>query len=45
MNNFNLSFMAKQCYWLVDNINTKLMQLEWLNLELKWINYELYKFM
>jgi hypothetical protein len=45
MNNFSLGFMAKQCYWLVDNINTKLMQLEWLNLELKWINYELYKFM
>jgi hypothetical protein len=21
--------MAKQCYWLVDNINTKLMSLEW----------------
>jgi hypothetical protein len=21
--------MAKQCYWLVDNINTKLMPLEW----------------
>jgi hypothetical protein len=29
MNNFfNLSFMAKHCYWLVDNIYTKLMQLE-----------------
>jgi hypothetical protein len=45
MKNFNLSFMAKQCYWLVDNINTKLMQLEWLNLELKWLKYELYKFL
>jgi hypothetical protein len=30
---------------LIDNVNTKLLQLEWLNLELKWINYELYKFM
>jgi hypothetical protein len=29
MNSFNSSFMAKQCYWLVDNINTKLMPLEW----------------
>jgi hypothetical protein len=36
--------MAKQYYQLVDNINTKLLQLEWLNLELKWIIYELYKF-
>jgi hypothetical protein len=44
MNNFNSSFMAKQCYKLIDNINKKLLQLEWLNLELKWINYELYKF-
>jgi hypothetical protein len=26
--------MAKQCYWLVDNINTKLMKLEWINSEL-----------
>jgi hypothetical protein len=29
--------MAKQCYQLIDNINTKLLQLEWLDLELKWI--------
>jgi hypothetical protein len=29
MNNFHSSFMAKQCYWLVDNSNTKLMPLEW----------------
>jgi hypothetical protein len=29
MNNFNSSFMAKQCYYLIDNINTKLVQLEW----------------
>jgi hypothetical protein len=26
--------MAKQCYWLVDNINTKLMKLEWINSDL-----------
>jgi hypothetical protein len=34
MNNFNSSFMAKQCYWLVDNINTKLVKLEWINSDL-----------
>jgi hypothetical protein len=37
--------MAKQSYWLIDNINTKLMPLKWINLELKWIKYELYKFL
>jgi hypothetical protein len=37
MNNFNSSFMAKQCYWLVDNINTKLIPLEQINLDLRWI--------
>jgi hypothetical protein len=30
---------------MVDNINTKLLQLELLNLELKWIFYELYNFL
>jgi hypothetical protein len=45
MNNLNSSFMAKQRYSVIDNIKTKLLQLGWLNLELKWINYELYKFM
>jgi hypothetical protein len=45
MNNFNSSFMAKQCYWLVDNINTKLMKLEWINSDLLWIFYELNKFL
>jgi hypothetical protein len=29
---------------VINNINTKLLQLEWLNLELKWINYEFPKF-
>ena len=28
MNNFNLCFMIKQSYMVIDNINTKLMQLE-----------------
>jgi hypothetical protein len=37
--------MVKQRYEVINNINTKLLQPEWLNLELKWINYELYKFM
>jgi hypothetical protein len=45
MNNFDSSFMAKQCYWLIDNINTKLLQLEWIKKELEWIKYELYKFL
>jgi hypothetical protein len=35
MNNFTSSFMAKQYYYLIENIKIKLMKLEWLNLELK----------
>jgi hypothetical protein len=35
MNNFNSSFMAKQCYWLVEYINTKLMPQEWTKKNLK----------
>jgi hypothetical protein len=31
--------MAKQSYEVINNINTKLLQLEWVNLELKWIFY------
>jgi hypothetical protein len=38
MNNFNLCFMIKQSYQLINNINTKLLQLEWIKKELKW-NY------
>jgi hypothetical protein len=30
---------------MIDNIKTKLMSMEWLNLELKWIKYDLYKFL
>jgi hypothetical protein len=30
---------------VINNINTKLLQLEWLNLELKWINYVFHKFL
>jgi hypothetical protein len=45
MNNFSLRFMNKQSYQVIHNINTKLMQLEWIKKELKWINYELTKFL
>jgi hypothetical protein len=37
--------MTKQDYQLIDNIITKLMPLEWINLELKWIKYEFHKFL
>jgi hypothetical protein len=30
MNNFNLCFMIRQSYQVIENINTKLMQLEWI---------------
>ena len=29
--------MIKQSYQVIDNINIKLMQLEWIKKELKWI--------
>jgi hypothetical protein len=29
----------------MNNIKTKLLPLEWINLELKWIKYDLYKFL
>jgi hypothetical protein len=29
----------------MNNIKTILLQLEWLNLELEWIKYDLYKFL
>jgi hypothetical protein len=35
--------MIKQSYQVINNINTKLMQLEWIKKELKWIFYELNK--
>jgi hypothetical protein len=44
MNNFNSSFMAKQCYWMIDNINTKSLPLEQIKIKLKWNFYELNKF-
>jgi hypothetical protein len=36
--------MAKQSYQVIDNFETKLMQLEWTKKELKWIFYKLTKF-
>jgi hypothetical protein len=43
VDNFNLCFMIKQSYQVIDNIDIKLMQLEWIKKELKWIFYELNK--
>ena len=37
--------MAKQGYWVINNINAKLLQLEWIKKELKWIKYDLHKFL
>jgi hypothetical protein len=33
--NFNLGFMLKQSYLVINNINTKLTQLEWVKKKLK----------
>jgi hypothetical protein len=35
--------MDKQSYRLISNINTKLLQLEWIKKELKYITYEFSK--
>jgi hypothetical protein len=45
MNNFNLYFMIKQSYQFINNIKAKLLQLKWIKKELKWIYYELNKFL
>jgi hypothetical protein len=37
--------MNKQSYQVINNIKTKLMQLEWVKKGLKWIFYELNKFL
>jgi hypothetical protein len=37
--------MLKQSYRVINNIIIKLMQLEWVKKELKWIFYELNKFL
>jgi iron-sulfur cluster repair protein YtfE (RIC family) len=36
--------MAKKSYQVINTINTKLMQLEWVKKKLKWNFYELNKF-
>jgi hypothetical protein len=41
VDNFNLCFIAKQRYQVINNIKTKLLQLVWIKKELKWIFYEL----
>jgi hypothetical protein len=38
--NFNLCFMTKQGYQMINNINMNLMQLEWVKKELKSSSYE-----
>jgi hypothetical protein len=37
--------MTKQGYQMIKNINMNLTQLEWIKIELKWITYELNKFL
>jgi RAB protein geranylgeranyltransferase component A len=44
VDNFNLYFMIKQSYQVIKNINTKLMQLEWIKKELNSSSYEFPKF-
>jgi hypothetical protein len=41
--NFILCFMIQLSYLVINNINTKLMQLEWIKKELKWSSYEFSK--
>jgi hypothetical protein len=43
--NFNICFMTKQSYQVINNIKIKLLQLEWIKKELKWIYYDLNKFL
>jgi hypothetical protein len=35
----------KQGYQIINNINMNLMQLEWIKKKLRWIKYELNKFL
>jgi hypothetical protein len=37
--------MSKQSYSVINNIKTRLLQQEWIKKELKWINYDLNKFL
>jgi hypothetical protein len=45
MDNFSLCFVNKQSYQVMNDIKTKLMQMEWIKKELKWIYYDLNKFL
>jgi hypothetical protein len=45
MNKFNICFTTKQSYQVINNINTKLLQLEWIKKKLKWIFYKLNEFL
>ena len=38
-------FMLEQCYSVIENIITKLKELEWIKKKLVWIFYDLYKFL
>jgi hypothetical protein len=40
-----VAFMSKQRHKIINNNITKLQELEWTNLDLIWIFYELYKFL
>jgi hypothetical protein len=42
---FNLCFMAEQSYQVINNIKTKLLQLDWIKKELEWIYCDLNKFL
>jgi hypothetical protein len=40
-----MGFRVIQGYYIINNINMRLMQLEWIKKELKWITYEFNKFL
>jgi hypothetical protein len=44
VDNFNLCFMIKQSCQVINNINTKLTQLEWIKKQLNTSSYEFPKF-
>jgi hypothetical protein len=45
MNHFSLCFLNQQSYQFIKNINTKLTQLDLIKNGLKWIYYDLNKFL
>jgi hypothetical protein len=42
---FNTIFMSNQRHYVMNNIITKLQELVWVKKKLKWISYELNKFL